>query len=125
MGALTQELSPRDRRLILSAAFLGWLCAGVEMGLGPLTARPAVRDLLFHAGSGVTAAFGPEQEARVGAWFAWYLCAFLLGGAVGGALFGRLGDRAGRVRAMGWSILCFSAFTGASWFARTAEQLLA
>src|SRR5438309_489849 len=115
------ELSRSGQCVVLAAAFLGWLCAGVEMGLGPLTARPAVRDLLSVAAVPVS----PEQEARVGEWFAWYLCAFLLGGAVGGAVFGRLGDRSGRVRAMGWSILCFSVFTGASWFARTVEELLA
>ena len=53
------------------------------------------------------------------------MAAFLLGGAVGGLLFGRVGDRAGRVQAMGGSILCFSLLTGASWFARTAEEFLA
>jgi MFS family permease len=93
------------------------------MGLGPLAARPAARDLLFGPVA-ASAAVSPEDEAQVGAWFAWYLCAFLLGGAVGGAVFGRLGDRAGRVRAMGWSILCFSAFTGAGWLAQTPGQLL-
>jgi MFS family permease len=125
MSEPPDRLHTRNRRVMLVAAFLGWLCAGVEMGLGPLVSRPAARDLLFHTTGAAPASLGPEDEARVGAWFAWYLCAFLLGGAVGGALFGRLGDRAGRVRAMGWSILCFSAFTGASWFVRTPEQLLA
>src|SRR5437763_9268330 len=119
MGDAVEPLSRRDRTVKLAAAFLAWLCAGVQMGLGPLVSRPAIRDL-FGIASSSTAA----EEVRIGAWFSWYLCAFLLGGAVGGALFGRLGDRAGRVRALGWSILCFSAFSGASWFARTPEQLL-
>jgi MFS family permease len=105
-------LSRSGQRIVLSAAVLGWLCAGIEMGLGPLVSRPAVIDLLG------------ADEALVGVWFGRLLCAFLLGGAVGGAVFGRLGDRAGRVRAMGWSILCFAAFTGLSWLARTPEQLL-
>lgn len=83
------------------------------MGLGPLVARPALRDLLPGA-----------DEGTVGAWFAWYLCAFLLGGAVGGLMFGRLGDRKGRVYALGLSILCFTVFTGVSGFARTPGQLL-
>src|SRR5262245_38531472 len=122
MGGLPEVLSPASRRVMLAAAVLGWLCAGVVMGLGPLVSRPAVRDLLFSAASGP---LSPDEEAQVGAWFAWYLCAYLLGGAVGGAVFGRLGDKAGRVRAMGWSILCFTVFTGASWFVRTPEQLLA
>jgi MFS family permease len=117
-------LNTRDRRVVLTAAFLGWLCAGVEMGLGPLAARPAVRDLLFRIDGELTAQLSQAEEARIGEWFAWYLCAFLLGAAAGGLLFGRLADRSGRVRAMGCSILCFSLFTGASWFVETPEQLL-
>src|SRR5947209_144003 len=121
MGSSPPGLSERDRRVMLAAAFLGWLCAGIEMGLGPLVSRPAARDLVYSASAGVTA---PQDEAQIGAWFAWYLAAFLLGGAVGGAVFGRLGDRAGRVRAMGWSIVCFSVFSGAGWFVRSPEQFL-
>lgn len=121
MGDSTPALSTRDRRVILAAAFLGWLCAGVQLGLSPLVSRPAARDLLS---GGFAEASPPQDEAQIGAWFAWYLAAFLLGGAVGGAVFGRLGDRAGRVRALGWSIVCFSVFTGAGWFVQTPEQFL-
>ena len=110
--------------MILAAAFLGWLTAGMVMGLGPLVARPALCDLLPTEGGELTAAPAEVNEGRIGSWFAWYLCAFLLGGAVGGLWFGRLGDRKGRVRALGLSIVCFSLFTGASWFARTPSQLL-
>jgi len=116
--------SERDRAVILAAAFLGWLTAGIVMGLGPLAARPALRDLLPSADGSLSTPTGPADEGTVGVWFAWYLCAFLLGGAVGGLWFGRLGDRKGRVRALGLSILCFSLFTGASWFAQTPGQLL-
>src|SRR5438034_898355 len=121
MASSTPALSDRDRRVMLAAAFLGWLCAGVELGLSPLVSRPAARDLLYGASA---EASQPQDEAEIGSWFAWYLAAFLLGGAVGGAAFGRLGDRAGRVRAMGWSVICFSIFTGAGWFVRTPEQFL-
>jgi MFS family permease len=107
---------------MLAAAFLGWLTAGMVMGLGPLAGRPALRDLL--AGGPAAASSVQVDEGVVGTWFAWYLAAFLLGGAVGGLWFGRLGDRRGRVRALGLSILCFSIFTGASWFARSAGELL-
>jgi MFS family permease len=113
MSGFAQELSGWQRRSVLSAAFLGWLCAGMEMGLGPLIARPALLDL-FRLQGQLAGQMSLEQEARVGTWFAWYLCAFLLGGALGGLLFGWLGDRVGRVRALGWSVLCFSLFTGAS-----------
>jgi MFS transporter, SHS family, sialic acid transporter len=42
---------------------------------------------------------------------------FLLGAAFGGLLFGWLGDRIGRVKAMTWSILCYSVFTGLCYLA--------
>jgi MFS family permease len=109
---------------MLGAAFLGWLCAGVEMGLGPLIARPAIRDLLFGVRSELTTHLTSAQEGQVGRWFAWYLCAFLLGAAVGGPIFGILGDRRGRVRALAFSILTFSIFTGLSWWVQSPEQLL-
>jgi MFS family permease len=113
-------LSPAGRRLVLAAVFLGWLCAGLEMGLVPLASRPAIRALLL----GGEGDLGTADEALAGTWFARFLAAFLLGAAVGGLLFGGVGDRAGRVRAMGLSILCFAAFTGASWLVQTPGQLL-
>ena len=54
----------------------------------------------------------------------WYIVAFLLGAAAGGLVFGALGDIAGRARAMGLSIVWYSAWTGLSWFAGSPEQLL-
>src|SRR6516162_4941304 len=94
-------LSLAGRRLVLAAVFLGWLCAGLEMGLVPLASRPAIRALLL----GGEGDLGTADEALAGTWFARFLAAFLLGAAVGGLLFGGVGDRAGRVRAMGLSIL--------------------
>ncbi len=48
---------------------------------------------------------------------------FLVGAAVGGAVFGWLGDRIGRVRAMALSILCYSLFSGAGFFAQEPWHL--
>ena len=109
-------LTPAQRRTVLAAAFLCWLCAGVEMGLTQLTTRPALLDMFANA-----ATSGTES---VGDWFAKHLCALQLGAAVGGVLFGRSADRHGRARAMGLSVLCYSLFTGLGYFARTPEELL-
>lgn len=100
--------------LTLGAAFLGWLFDGFEIGLFPLIARPALKDLLSRGGG---------AEAAVGVWMGWITAAFLIGAAVGGALFGWLGDRVGRVRAMSWSILAYSGFSGAAYFVRTPLEL--
>jgi MFS family permease len=44
---------------------------------------------------------------------------FLLGAAAGGIVFGWLGDRIGRVRAMIMSVLAYSIFTGLNYFAHS------
>jgi MFS transporter, SHS family, sialic acid transporter len=97
----------------LTAAFLGWMFGGVEMGLFPLAARPALQDLLTN-----------PSEGEIGRWFALMTAAFLVGAAAGGVLFGWLGDRLGRVRAMGLSILTYSIFTGLCGLASSAELVL-
>ena len=42
----------RGQWLVLIAAFLGWMFDGLEMGIFPLVARPALQDLMHHAGAG-------------------------------------------------------------------------
>ena len=106
------ELALGGRILVLATAFLGWLFAGSIMVIIPLAGRSATIDFL-----------GPGHEAEVGNWFARYICAFLLGAAAGGLLFGYLGDRIGRARAMGLSILCYSLLTGLTYFVTSPEQL--
>ena len=41
-------------------------------------------------------------------WFGFYVCALLFGGAAGGLVFGRIGDRFGRVKGMTAAICCYS-----------------
>ena len=98
--------------MVLAAAFTGWMFDGLEMGLFPIVARPALQDLLQ-----VT------DDTLVGQWNGYIVAVFLLGAAAGGFLFGWLGDKIGRVRSMMLSILCYSLFTGCCCFAQSAWQL--
>ena len=104
----------RAQWLVLLAAFLGWLFDGFEMGLFPVVARPA---LMTFAPPGVAV------DGFVGKWMGWITAAFLFGAAAGGLVFGWLGDRIGRVRAMSISILTYSLFTAVGFFAQSPEQL--
>ena len=120
------ELSRSGRFLVLFAAFTGWMFAGLEMGTFPLLARSATSDFFASSSEDPVGDSAQEKsaEGQVGKWFAWYTCAFLMGAATGGLVFGWFGDRAGRVKSMGLSILWYSGWTGASYFAQSLEQLL-
>ena len=54
----------------------------------------------------------------------WIQAAFLVGWALGGGFFGRLGDRLGRSRALVLTILTYACFTGLSFFATAWWHLL-
>jgi SHS family sialic acid transporter-like MFS transporter len=102
-----------QRWLPIIGGFASWLFAGVQMALMPVAARTASRELM-----------GAEFDDKIaGQWFAWYTIAFLLGGAAGGLLFGALGDRIGRARAMGWSVLTYSLVSALGAFVETQPQL--
>ncbi len=129
-------LTAASRYLILAAAFLGWMFSGFQMTVMNLASAPATES--FY-GSGTVAAraatnlpsaaprgtkyVDPLKEVKA-RWYSYYNATFLFGAATGGLVFGWLGDRIGRVRAMGMSILCYSLFGGAGYFSHSAEQLL-
>src|SRR5262245_65177005 len=71
------------------------------MGIFSMIGRQAVKDLLKTT-----------DESVVGLWFSIITSGFLVGAATGGVLFGWLGDRVGRVRAMALSVLTYALFTG-------------
>jgi SHS family sialic acid transporter-like MFS transporter len=98
--------------MALAAALLGWMFDGLEMGLFPLVARPALSDLL-----------GQTNDEQIGKWFAVATALFLVGAATGGVLFGWLGDRLGRTKAISLSVLTYAVFTGLCGVARSAEQV--
>ncbi len=104
----TQEGIVKGQWLVLVAAFLGWMFDGLEMGIFPLVARPALQDMMQGAAGG---------DQFVGLWMGRITALFLIGAACGGLTFGWLGDRIGRVRSMALSILTYSIFTGLCYFA--------
>jgi MFS family permease len=103
--------STRAKALVLAAAFLGWMFDGLEMGIFPQISRPAMTELLH----------GSTQH--LGWWNNFIAAMFLWGAALGGLLFGWLGDKVGRVKAMSISILIYSLFTGLLYFANSPQYI--
>ncbi len=85
----------------------------MEMGLFPLVGRDALRELLG----------GTPDQNRLDLWYGIVLAGFLVGAATGGVVFGYLGDKFGRVRAMTASILLYSLCSGLSAAAQSPAQL--
>jgi MFS family permease len=97
------------------AAWLGWLFDGLDMHLYTVVATPFVAELLRV----------PQNDPQVGRHAAWIQGSFLVGWALGGAFFGRIGDLIGRSRALVLTILTYALFTGLSCIAREWWHLLA
>lgn len=115
VAAPPQRGITRGQWLVLTAAVLGWMFDGVEIGLAPIMGRPALLELL-----------GPASTDReVGRWLGLLGAMFLLGAASGGVIFGWFGDRYGRVRTMIFSVLTYSLFTGAAYAAQEPWHLMA
>jgi MFS family permease len=90
------------------AAWLGWMFDGLELHLYTLVALPFVAQLLGNL---------PTTDPSVGQHASLIQGSFLLGWALGGAFFGRIGDRLGRARALSLTVLTYAVFTGMSFFA--------
>jgi predicted MFS family arabinose efflux permease len=122
-GAELRQIS-RGQWLALAAALLGWMFDGFEQGVFSLVGRPALVEVLAMTEPGAATPEPAESvEARVGAWMGRVTAAFLFGAALGGWLFGWLGDRLGRVRAMVFSVLTYAVFTGLGGLAQSPWQL--
>src|SRR5260370_39705170 len=83
MTNLEPRASNFGKWMALTAALLGWLFDGLEMGLFPLIQKPALDELV-----------GADQRTL---WMGIMTSFFLVGAATGGGLFGWLGRRPGRV----------------------------
>jgi MFS family permease len=90
----------RYQWLVLVIASAGWMFDAFEGQLFNLTRQDMLREVMV----------GSRHGARF--WGDFFLGAFLLGGTLGGVLFGTLADRFGRKPAMNASILFYSIFSG-------------
>src|SRR5215212_1158301 len=89
-----RELSPAQWKSGI-AAWLGWFFDGLDMHLFTIVATPFVALLLAM----------DEHSKAVAEKSSWIQASFLIGWALGGGLFGRVGDRLGRSRALMLTIL--------------------
>jgi MFS family permease len=101
-----RDLSPEQWKSG-TAAWLGWMFDGLDMHLYTLVATPFVAELMAL----------DQKDSRVGHTSALIQAAFLVGWALGGGFFGRIGDRLGRSRALVLTILTYALFTGLSYVA--------
>lgn len=96
------------------AAWLGWAFDGLDGYLYALVAVPFVTELM--------AAGTPKSEVASKA--ALIQAVFLVGWALGGGVFGRIGDRLGRARTLTLTIVTYAVFTGLSFFAHEWWHLM-
>jgi MFS family permease len=91
---------------VVVVASVGWMFDTMDQQLFNLARKPAITELM---GAGSTSA---QVDYNAGIATA----IFMVGWALGGLLFGVLGDRLGRVKTMTLTILCYSLFTVANMF---------
>jgi MFS family permease len=104
----------RYQWFVFIVATLGWLFDTMDQQLFNLARSPAMNELL-RATPG-----DPASQAQVARYAGYATSIFLIGWAVGGIIFGILGDKLGRARTMIFTVLLYSTFTGLSalsqWF---------
>ena len=116
--------------LVLVIASAGWVFDVYEGQIFNLMRGPMLAELI-QAEESPGAAATPEvaaereqQRARdVKFWGDMFLSVFLAGGTLGGVLFGSLADRIGRKPTMAITILCYSLFSGLTYFAADLWQV--
>jgi predicted MFS family arabinose efflux permease len=106
--------------VVLLIAALGWLFDTMDQNLFNLVRSPSLTDLL-----GKTGLSGDALKAAVKDAGGTLTAVFLLGWAVGGFVFGILGDKIGRTGTMILTILIYAIFTGLSGFAWNFESYAA
>ena len=109
-------LTKNQRRGFL-AAWGGWVLDGMDSFIYALVMVPALRELLPKSGI-------PGDQANVGFYGGLLFALFLIGWGFS-FIWGPIADRFGRLRALVWTILCYSLFTFAGAFALNVWMLAA
>lgn len=104
----------KKQGMAFAAAWLGWAFDGLDGILYTLVALPFVGELL-HKGPR-----DPETLSKA----ALIQAVFFVGWALGGAVFGRIGDKIGRTKTLNLTILTYAIFTGLSFFSGEWWHLL-
>jgi MFS transporter, SHS family, sialic acid transporter len=144
------ESRPGYRWLALFAALLAWGFDGVEQGVYGIMTRRALMDLIpevrplvketkdlsdqaaAQANTELAESMHQKVAERtrqidetVGWYFSLSVAMWLWGAAAGGVIFGRLGDRYGRVHSMLISVTTYAVFTGLSALSTHWSHILA
>ena len=99
--------------LVLFIASAGWVFDTFEGQIFNITRGQMLAELLQTSAGNLNAK----------CWGDLFLAVFLIGGTVGGILFGTLADRFGRKRTMAATILIYSVFSGLTYFATELWQV--
>lgn len=95
----------KEQKLIFVVACLAWMFDCLDQSLFNLARAPAMLSLL-----------SPEEAPRAKYFGGLATAVFVLGWATGGMIFGSLGDKFGRARMLGITVLLYSLATGLSAF---------
>ena len=109
---------PKYSWFVLAIAAMGWLFDTMDQNLYNLVAQKSIRDLI----TGTV----PEDQMQnaVNSWRGSITSVFLIGWAVGGFIFGIMGDKIGRTRTLVITILTYALFTGLSGLAQNPIQYM-
>jgi MFS family permease len=102
---------------VLAVAVLGWAFDTMDQQLFNLARRPAMTELLAVRDP-VGQVIRPADESAIAWGTTVSTSIFMVGWAIGGLIFGVLGDKIGRARTMVLTILVYSLFTGLSALSR-------
>ena len=121
MDTTAQDSTPwyagvtRYQWLVLAIASAGWIFDTFEGQLFNILRMQMLSDLLG----------APAGSPEVRRWGDIFLAVFLIGGTVGGVVFGALADRFGRKPTMAATILFYSVFSGLTYFATSLWHIAA